>query len=515
MAPSLAESLAQWVSGLRLKDVPPRVVERTKLQHLSVLASLYSGSASEEGRAVLRAVRGWRQEGPCTLLPGGEKTSPNSALFAHAAYSMAYDFDDYCFMGHTGHSAVLTPLALGEALGADGRTVLEAQIAANEVAGRMGAACLIGPHNGQAWSFIHLAGASVAASKLLGLDADRTADALSIAFQQPHYMLFPGFFSPAKLLTAASPAAAGLQAAQLAAAGVRGPRWVFEADGGFLHHFSFSPQAWAFSGLGRAWVTDTLAFKPVPGCAYIDTAVEATEGLLGEGVRPDDVASVDVRASKLTTTMERLGETYAPGPSTVRTTFSVRYSLAVLLARGRLTPRELARTDGAVEKWAARIALRHDPTLTLTTIRALQGAGVHVRIGRGILDALRVARLARERGPPLEVGANDLMLVPTLLRSWRRRSEELESMEGVTFPFPAEVTLRLKGGGTRRALVEIPRGAPGRPFEETREVVREKFMQEAGPALGERAREALASVERMESLGSPAVLMELLPGEYR
>lgn len=513
---TLAESLAAWAADLRLKDVPARVIERTKLQTLSVLAAIYSGTASEGGRAVLRAVRGWRQEGPCTLLPSGEKASPHSALFAHTAFSMAYDFDDYCFMGHTGHSAVLTPLVIGEALGSDGKAVLEAMVAANEVAGRIGAACLIGPHNGQAWSFIHAAGASVAASKLMGLDAEKTADALSLAFMQPNYMLFPGFFSDAKLLTAAVPATAGLQAAHLAAAGLRGPRSILEPDGGFLHHFSFAPQTWALGGLGRAWVSDSLAYKPVPGCAYIDSGVEAAENLLREGLKPGDIGEVEVRAGKLTTTMERLGETFAPALSTVRITFSLRYSLAALFAHGRLTPREIARPDPAtLEKWAERISLRYDPSLTLTTLRALQEFHIHPLAGLGLRDLVRVARLARVLGPPLDLEPGDLLLGPTMLRSWKRKVPEFESLEGLKFPFPAEVTVRLSGGGTRRALVEIPKGAPGRPLDEVKETVRAKFMQEAGPALGERANDAAALVEKMETLASPGALMELLPGEYR
>jgi 2-methylcitrate dehydratase PrpD len=375
---------------------------------------------------------------------------------------------------------------------------------------------LIGPHNGQAWSFIHLAGASIAASKLMGLDAERTADALSLAFMQPNYMLFPGFFSGAKLLTASVPATAGLQAAQLAASGLRGPRHVLEPDGGFLLHFSFAPQTWALGGLGRAWVSDSLAYKPVPGCAYIDSGVEAAESLLADGLTPGDIGEVEVRAGKLTTTMEHLGETFAPQLSTVRTTFSLRYSLAALFAHGRLTPREIARPDPAlIERWAERISLRYDPSLTLTTIRALQEFDIHPLAGLGLRDLVRMARLARVLGPPLDLQPSDLLLGPTMLRSWRRRMPEFESLEGLKFPFPAEVTVRLSGGGTRRALVEIPRGAPGRPLDEVKETVRQKFLQEAGPALGERAKEATGLVEKMERLASPGALMELLPGEYR
>jgi hypothetical protein len=40
-------------------------------------------------------------------------------------------------------------------------------------------------------------------------------------------------------------------------------------------------------------LTDTLAFKPRPGCAYLQAAVDAA---LRAGVAPGDVAAIDVEA---------------------------------------------------------------------------------------------------------------------------------------------------------------------------------------------------------------------------
>src|SRR5207247_2289248 len=84
---------------------------------------------------------------------------------------------------------------------------LVAQIAGNELAGRLGAALLLGPHNGQFWASIHCASGAAAAGVAMGLDADRLAHALAIALYQPPYGLLPGFMGPrTKLLTAAEPA---------------------------------------------------------------------------------------------------------------------------------------------------------------------------------------------------------------------------------------------------------------------------------------------------------------------
>src|SRR6185436_7415592 len=77
----------------------------------------------------------------------GERVPLHTACYVNAAASIAFDYDDYLFAGHTGHSAVLGALAFGEAAGAAGADVITAQVVANEVGGRLGAALLLGPHN--------------------------------------------------------------------------------------------------------------------------------------------------------------------------------------------------------------------------------------------------------------------------------------------------------------------------------------------------------------------------------
>src|SRR5439155_6946410 len=197
---------------------------------------------------------------------------PVGEVYAGAAASMAHDWDDYLYMGHTGHSAVWAARAFAP----DADRALVAQVAGDEVGGRLGAALLLGPHNGQFWSSIHCASAAVAAGVGLGLDRERLAHALAIALYQPPYGLWPGFMGPdTKLLTAAEPAVQGARAAQLSAEGLDGPLGVVEDRRGLLRHLAFAGRPAMLGELGRVWLTDTLAFKPFPGCAYLQPAVEA------------------------------------------------------------------------------------------------------------------------------------------------------------------------------------------------------------------------------------------------
>ena len=301
---TVCEEMGAWAAGLRLGDVPERVRERARLQVASILAA---GSAGEA------AARPFARVAP---------DGPVGEVYAGAAASMAHDWDDYLYMGHTGHSAVWAARAFA---GEDGERAAVAQIAGDEVGGRLGAALLLGPHNGQFWSSIHCAAGAVAAGVALGLDGPRLAHALAIALYQPPYGLWPGFMGPdSKLLTAAEPAGAGARAALLAADGVRGALDVVEDPRGLLAQLSFAPRPALLGALGEVWLTDTLAFKPHAGCAYLQAAVEAA---LTAGAAADEVEAVDVEAGWLTVEMERLG--LRGGWTPVGVGFSVARSVAV------------------------------------------------------------------------------------------------------------------------------------------------------------------------------------------
>ena len=212
-----------------------------------------------------------------------------------------------------------------------------AQVAANEVAGRLGASLFLGPHNGQFWASIHCASAAVAASVGLNLDAGRTAHTLAIALYQPPYGMWPGFMGPkSKLLTAAEPAAVGARAALLAADGVTGALDVIEHPRGVLASLSFAPRPAMFGALGRVWLTDTLAYKRLPGCAYLQSVAEAA---LASGVEAEDVARIEIEAGWLTCEMEELGA--GPDLTPIRVNFSATLTAAISLLAGRFTPAEL------------------------------------------------------------------------------------------------------------------------------------------------------------------------------
>jgi hypothetical protein len=463
---TICEEIGEWAAGLRGGDLPASVRERAELQAMSIEAGSVAG---ERAAAPFAAVA-----------PDG----PVGEVYRSAAASIAHDWDDYLFMGHTGHSAVPAAAAF-----ADGpERALVARVAANEIAGRLGAALFLGPHNGQFWASIHCASAAVAASVGLQLDAARTAHAVAISLYQPPYGMWPGFMGPSsKLLTAAEPAAAGARAALLAADGVSGALDVVEHPRGVLANLSFAPRPAMFGGLGSVWLTDTLAFKRLPGCAYLQSIGEAA---CAAEVESEDVAEIEIDAGWLTCEMEQLGT--GPDLSPVRVNFSARLSTAVSLLAGRLTPAELepawlAANEAEIRALAARVTLRHAPALTARTLLGTLGAGASPD-DIGLRDLLRIRRRLGD------VNMDEANPGPALLRALaadrglRRalggalrarltgRAGGIEGLdvEALRMTFPSRMRIRLRDGAVRTLEGAEP-GSGGRPVAEQRAVVDEKL----------------------------------------
>src|SRR5207245_6229790 len=128
--------------ALRQSGVPGSALARGRLQTASVLRARLPGAPSEPGAKVRAPAQRWGSGEDATIFPTGPRAPLHAACYVNAASSVAFDFDDYLFAGHTGHSSVLGALAFGEMTGASGRDVLAAQVVGNEVGGRLGAGLL-------------------------------------------------------------------------------------------------------------------------------------------------------------------------------------------------------------------------------------------------------------------------------------------------------------------------------------------------------------------------------------
>ena len=216
--------IVKYVAGFSETQLTPSVVEVLNKLMLDTMACVVAGFEEEPVRICARLAR---QALPAdlksTVLGYGISTTPELAAFANSALVRAMDFNDTGGGRGTtqvGHPSDLIPaaLAIGEALHRSGSEVLAAITIGYELRAV--------PAGGEAVA------AAMAAGKLMRLDEDTLANALTLALT-PHYALNKGVgaMSMWKGVRSAEAVKCGVWGAIMAREGMTGPPQPFEGKG--------------------------------------------------------------------------------------------------------------------------------------------------------------------------------------------------------------------------------------------------------------------------------------------
>ena len=375
--PSVARRYARFVLGLALDQVPPPVAAKAISLTLDTLGSCLASSREDFGRAVLQAAE--RLGGPqeSTLIGTKARAGAASAALANATLAHGLDFDDTRedAIVHTGCVAVTTALAVGEALDASGRAVLEAMIAGVEVMCRVGLA-VPGRFHARHYHPTSLTGgfaAAAVAGKLYGLTEDQQVHAFGICGSQAGGIIeYLADGSWTKRLHPGWAAHAGIAATLLARSGFTGPETVFEGDHGFYQAFAGGyeePRLDALlASLGRTWELAELTLKPYP-CGsiaqpYMDCALRLRQQ---HRIEPEQIAGIRCRTAEgpVPRLWEPLASKHNPANG-YAAKFSPPYLLALMLVKERATLAEFtdeAARDRAVLAVAAKVDYEVDATI--------------------------------------------------------------------------------------------------------------------------------------------------------
>ncbi|WP_162806629.1 MmgE/PrpD family protein [Sphingosinicella terrae] len=344
--------------GAWLADTPPAwpqaAWESAQRQYVDVIAVTIPGAAEPVSRQVFETVRGWGA-GPATAIGMGEGLAAPWAALVNGTSAHALDFDDNFDPAKAHATAVLVPaiLALAEQEGASGRACLDAYIAGLQILGRVGQG--VNPvHRNRGWhatATVGSIGAAAACARLLRLDADQAAFALSISTS-----MAAGFMSQFGTMTkpihAGLAAKAGVVAAGLARGGISagldtldgphgmnrlmvGPDYEQLRDG--LTHVEHGQNLrFETESVGEPLLILSSGFrvKRFPNCG---SAHRAMDGLLAlreaHGFGADEVEAVHVRAP--VTHLNNL--MYEDPADALEAKFSLEYGLAVALIAGNCT----------------------------------------------------------------------------------------------------------------------------------------------------------------------------------
>jgi 2-methylcitrate dehydratase PrpD len=338
----IRDEFAEFAVSLSYALLPAGVVREVKRLLIDHVASMLAGPRAfgDEMPPLPRMAqaRGGSREATVVGVPG--KYPCLEATLANTA--MGFTGVDAWHKETTLHvPAILfcAGIAVAERERASGRDLLCALVAGAEVMIRASAA--LGSRHVYARGFHPTSicgplGCAVAAGCLIGLDAPRMAEAISIAaVLAAGSSIWRGDRTPASFCVQLGRAAeSGVLAAFLAAQGGYGVERIFEDPRGFLGCYSGEGDASRLTeGLGSIYHIERLMMQRFWFGPYLLTSIESLIAMMAESrLAPGDIAAIEARVP--TTVMPLIGAVEYPR-NRLATLTTLRYALAVVSHLGQ------------------------------------------------------------------------------------------------------------------------------------------------------------------------------------
>lgn len=362
--------LAEFVTQFQPDQATAGALLTVRRMFLASVAAGVAG-AGEDGIKELRqllSVRGGSAEAHTFIY--GDCLPAYAAAQFNGTLCRALDYCDAMAPGvHLGSSLTPTACAVAELLGhCSGRDFVAGLLVGCEVGARLNLTEAM--YDGFDPTGIAVVFASTAtAARLFRLSEKQTLNALGLALNR-----CGGSFqsnvdgSLAVRIVQGWVAQAGLECAQLASAGITGPRDFLSGIYGYCHLFGrdrLEPEV-VTHGLGDEWRTNKMVFKKFPSCGATQGMTELTLQLARElELRPEDVSRVEVRLNPYSHRL--VGHPFRSGDNPrVDAQFSAQYCVANAIVRrgSKLSHFRPDQTrDPAVRSLIDRVTCVGDPSL--------------------------------------------------------------------------------------------------------------------------------------------------------
>jgi 2-methylcitrate dehydratase PrpD len=335
------ETLARFVSDFRYEHLPPRAVEAAKVAIIDGVGVMLAGATYQLLASVMAGyVREMGGTPRCSVVSWGFKTNAPFAAFANGVFGHCLDYEIQGFPPTHGTSACLpAALALGEETRASGKDVIAAYVLGWEVQGRLRAA---GDGTGLGMSpgfhppgVVGPMGGTVAAAKMLSLNAEQTRMALGIAASRAGG-LTANTGTMMKSTHPGNAARMGVEAALLARAGYTSHPDILETANGYARALFSGGIDWdvVIGRFGTGFVPRIVEpgfdIKRFPAQISMQWLTESVLNLReAHAFRPEDVEYLTIESEN--------GGTERPDPvSGLDGKFSPQYCAAAALLDGRV-----------------------------------------------------------------------------------------------------------------------------------------------------------------------------------
>lgn len=337
--------LARWICRFDGRDLPERASTIARRVLLAVTGTGLAAVAEDGIEALRRWHLGRGGAAQASTLVFGDKLPATAAAQINGTLCRALDFCDAMAPGpHFGSAVFPAALAAAEL------RVFESPDAPACTGAEFLAAVAVGLEVGSRFNLEEsqydgfdptgvaaVFAATATASRLLGLSEAQIHHALGLAFNR-----CGGSFqsnvdgSLGVRLVQGWVAAAGVECAELARAGLTGPRHFIGGVYGYARLFGrgrLEPHSVAHE-LGQRWRLEAMMFKPYPSCGATQGVTSLALDLVGEfALGAADLASATVRLNPYCHRL--VGKRFEPGQNPrVDAQFSAAYCVANALARG-------------------------------------------------------------------------------------------------------------------------------------------------------------------------------------
>lgn len=338
-----AEHLSRYVVETDFDQIPKAAIERAKLALLDIIACTIGATGSETAQAIRSLAMHWGGRPESAVIGTDARLPSPLATQVNATTARVLDFDDTYELapggGHASAYVVPAALAVAEAEGGvSGGDLLAAIVIAQDVYCRLARSVRANSIDSGRDNMFSVFGSAVASARLLRLDRERMTSALGIAYAEAAgemQMYDEGAHTVA--LQQGFRARAGLSAAYLARANLKGPHAVFLGRYGFYRVFEPDHDLdELLDNLGSEFVGAALSFKSYPCCKCIHPALDAILQLRAKnGFGASNVLKLRIGTN-------RLSRDFVAAPfeqkwmprSGVEARFSLPYVAAVAVVKG-------------------------------------------------------------------------------------------------------------------------------------------------------------------------------------
>jgi 2-methylcitrate dehydratase PrpD len=329
---SISKKFSEFIMETNLGDIPPETMKFTKELALKTVAGMLAGSITLAGRKITNFIRNQGGPAEASVIGCGFRSSVENASFANGVFAHAAELEDDQFPSATSDITIFPVIfPLADKLRLTGREIIEAAAISMEVMNRAGMFSLA--HKGITdLPFYGILGATVAAARILGLNAQEIHSALGIAIGRASGFIV-NFGTDAHYFESAIACKDGLLAALWAKEGMTGngdiEKWLTALFGPGAVNFAKITE-----NLGRPpWHVHNLWIKKYPCCFLTHRQIDATLALLKENkLTYPAIERIDLEVGPVDSTCDR------PNPKDIEDSrFSFQHILGGLILEGGLS----------------------------------------------------------------------------------------------------------------------------------------------------------------------------------